>query len=181
MEFAKIKALVAVALIPFLVGCGTSKVAAPKQEIKINIPSTCQSAKAFTAVKSEIKDAEFIDTKWQPAPNTELFDVLNNGGIACSYGIQNAAIGATFRWVNDVENNYEKWSQEWLTQGYKRVDLSKYGLASGYFLVKPQSESQEFHIWNLNFKSGGVWVSISRTSGDDLLVGSKLIEATLAQ
>ena len=181
MEFTKIKALVSLLIIPLLVGCGTSKVSAPKPEIKINIPSNCQTAKALSAVETEIAGAQVIDTKWQPAPDTELFDFLNNGGIACSFGVQSAEIGATLRWVVDTKNNYEKWSPEWLKQGYERVDLSKYGVPSGYFLVKPQSVNQEFHIWNLNFKSGGVWVSISRTSGDDLEAGKKLIEAVLTQ
>lgn len=181
MEFTKIKALVALLIIPLLVGCGTSKVSAPKPEIKINIPSNCQTAKALSAVENEIAGAQVIDTKWQPAPDTELFDILNNNGIACSFGVQSAEIGATLRWVADTKNNYEKWSPEWLKQGYERVDLSKYGVPSGYFLVKPQSVNQEFHIWNLNFKSGGVWVSISRTSGDNLEAGKKLIESVLAQ
>lgn len=181
MESATFKALATLLLIPVLVGCGSNNVAAPKPQKTINIPSSCAQSKVLNAVQSEVAGAKFIDTKWRPAAGTELFDILNSGGISCSYGVQSAEIGATVRWVNDSKMNYEKWSSSWTGQGYVKVDLSEYGLKDGYFLVKPQSETQEFHIWNLNLKYGDIWVSISRTSGNDLEAGKNLIQAVLAQ
>jgi hypothetical protein len=169
-------------LIPTLVGCGSAKPSLPTKKIApITIPSSCLESKVLTAVQSDIPDVTFIDTKWTPAPDTELADVLNNGGIACSYGVANAEIGATVRWVLDTNNIYEKWSSTWIKEGYTKVDLVKFGLTDGYFLMKPQSATQEFAIWNLNFKAGGVWISISKSSGDSLEAGSKLIEAVIAQ
>lgn len=175
--------------IPFLVACGpTSKQNAMPTESPgsnpskaIVIPTSCPDSKVLPAVKKTISKATFIDTKWTPAPNTELSDILTNGGIACSFGVANAEIGATVRWVNDSKNNFEKWSKDWLTSGYEEIDLANYGLTKGYILIKPQSDTQEFAIWNLNFKLNGVWVSISKTSGDSLEAGKDLIEAVLAQ
>ena len=168
-------------LIPILTSCASESNNATQSEIKINLPQSCLTSKVFEAVKSEVPNAQFIDSKWEPAPNTELADVLNNGGLACSYGDQAAAIGATIKWVRDGKGNFEKWVSSWQSEGYQKVNLSKYGLPPGYFLQKAQSDTQEISIWNLNFKSGGVWVSIGRTSGTLLRDGENLINAVLTQ
>ena len=172
-------------LLPLLVGCGSSKVSEPtpiKSAIKnINIPAACQDSKVLVALKNEIPEAVFIDTKWTPAPNTELADFLNNGGIACSFGVASAEIGVTVRWVLDKSNNFEKWRKNWIESGYVESNLSEYSLPKGYLLIKPQSETQEFSIWSLNFKSGGVWVSINRTFGENLDAGKDIINAVLSQ
>ena len=173
--------------IPLLVACGTKVDVAgkpsgtPVAEPKINIPSNCEDSKVLIAVQNEIPGSKFIDTKWTPSPDTELFDVLSNGGIACSFGIANAEIGATVRWLDDKKKNFEKWIPSWTQQGYEKVNLSNYGLKDGYFLQKSQSATQEFNIWILNFKASGVWVSISRSTGASLAAGSKLVDAVISQ
>ena len=166
-------------LIPCLSACGAAKTTPSKSTSKILIPANCLTSAVITAVQAEIPGSEFIDTKWEPAPNTELFDVLSNGGLACSYGLASAGIGVTVRWVLDKENNYEKWVNNWMKAGYQKVNLRLYGIDSGYFISKPQSDTQEFSIWNLNFKQGGVWVSIYRSSGTDLTSGANIIKAVL--
>ena len=169
-------------LLPLLVACGANKKVdevAPSKSILI--PNSCRESKALSAVQSEIPGGDFIDTKWTPAPNTELADVLNNGGIACSFGISSAEIGATIKWVKDDKKNFEKWVPSWLTDGYQKVDLTSHGLSNGYFLQKAQSATQEFNVWILNFKAGGVWVSIGRTSGTSISDGAKLIEAVISK
>jgi hypothetical protein len=169
-------------IVPLLVGCGsTPEAISTKVPTAINIPTTCPESKVLDAVASEVSGAQFIDTKWTPAPDTELADVLNNGGLACSFGLSSAEIGATVRWVKDDKNNFEKWIPSWLKEGYEKVKLSEYGVTEGYFLQKSQSDTQEFNIWNLNFKSGNVWVSISRTSGTSVLDGKNLINAVIRQ
>lgn len=182
----KMKKLPLLLILPLLVACGGSEKPKPvatltSKTVVIKIPANCSESKVLTAVQKVIAGATFIDTKWTPAPNTELADVLDNGGLACSFGVASAEIGATVRWVNDSKMNYEKWSSSWVTSGYKEIDLANYGLTKGYILIKPQSDTQEFAIWNLNFKANGVWVSISKTSGDTLEAGKDLIEAVLAQ
>jgi hypothetical protein len=167
---------------PVLVACSpTQNTTSPKTPVSINIPISCPDSKVLAAVRTEINGAEFIDTKWTPAPDTELADVLNNGGIACSFGLSSAEIGATVRWAKDDKNNFEKWIPTWVKEGYEKVNLSQYGLTNGYFLQKSQSATQEFNVWILNFKAGGVWVSIGRTSGTSINDGKKLIEAVISQ
>jgi hypothetical protein len=181
-KITKVKKLLLALLLPLLVACGSKSPSIPPQkEVEINIPSSCEVSNAFSAIKKEIPDSQFIDTKWAPAPNTELADFLENGGLACTYGVASAQIGATIRWVKDSKNNYEKWIPEWSKEGYQRVNLATFGVSDGYFLQKAQSTTQEFHLWILNFKSGGVWVSINRSSGESLNAGAGLIEAVLTQ
>lgn len=177
------KKLIIFIALPLLVACGSnqSKEPAPSKSpsVSISIPNSCATSKVLEAIQDEIPGSAFIDTKWTPAPDTELFDFLNNGGIACSYGLASAEIGATVRWVDDKKSNFEKWLPTWIENGYQKVDLSEFGLREGYFLQKSQSETQEFNIWSLNFKANGVWVSISRTAGDSIGAGRNLIEAVL--
>ena len=97
------------------------------------------------------------------------------------YGIESAEIGATVRWVSDSANNFDKWRVKWLENGYSEVNLKEFGINKGYVLIKPQSETQEFAIWTLNFKESGVWVSISRTSGANLAAGKDIINAVVSQ
>ena len=179
------KRLILLLIVPLLAGCGaqskTSVVTEKAKEIQISIPAKCTDSKVLNAVQQEIPGAVFIDTKWTPAPDTELADILNDGGIACSYGIASAEIGATVRWVLDGANNFDKWKNKWLENGYSQVDLKDFGLNKGYVLIKPQSETQEFAIWTLNFKESGVWVSISRTSGENLAAGKDIINAVISQ
>lgn len=176
------KKLALLLTIPLLVACGSIPKAEPtKPPTSANIPTSCLESKVLKAVANEVSGAQFIDTKWTPAPNTELADVLSNSGIACSFGLSSAEIGATVRWVRDDKNNFEKWIPTWVKEGYEKVNLSQYGLTDGYFLQKTQSATQEFNVWILNFKTGGVWVSISRTSGTSINDGKKLIAAVISQ
>ena len=190
MESTKVKEVkkyLIILLLPLLVACGSADKApvssspSPKSKLKINIPSKCSESKVLQAVQQEIPGSKFIDTKWTPAADTELFDVLNNGGIACSFGIATAEIGSTVRWVEDSKMDYEKWIPKWEAQGYVKVNLAEFGVNDGYFLQKSQSDTQEFNIWILNFKSGGVWVSISRSAGASLAAGKNLIDAVISQ
>jgi hypothetical protein len=181
-EVKEMKKLAIFLIAPILVACSsTSNTTPSKTAVSINIPISCPDSKVLAAVSSEINGAEFIDTKWTPAPETELADFLSNGGIACSFGISNAEIGATVRWVKDDKNNFEKWIPSWVKDGYEKVNLSEFGITEGYFLQKAQSDTQEFNIWILNFKTGGVWVSIGRTSGSSINDGKKLIDAVITQ
>ncbi|HUW87983.1 MAG TPA: hypothetical protein VMW30_06380 [Candidatus Paceibacterota bacterium] len=59
------------------------------------------------ALKKTVPTAKFINTEWTPGIGTELAEVLNNSGIACSFGIQSASVGVTAAWVSDVKNLFD--------------------------------------------------------------------------
>ena len=52
--------------------------------ISYSVPKDCLSTDVLAALQKDVRQAQFIDTPWQPAPGTELADFLDNGGIACS-------------------------------------------------------------------------------------------------
>lgn len=131
------------------------------------------------ALKPILPKAEVINTQWQPAPGTELADVINNGGIACSYGVLSQESGVTVRWVKDVNSIFEKRVAQWESQGFTKVEIPGITVDDAYFLVKPQSETQEFHIWNLNILKDGIWISVNQTYGENLEAGMPVIKAAL--
>lgn len=183
MEFAtlkKVKFLAVILLLPLLTSCGSTVANKVTPTAKVELPTSCESASVFAEIKKEIPGSQFINTPWNPAPDSELFDVLKNGGLACSYGLQSAEIGVTVRWVKDL-GFYDRWSKEWMKSGYQVVNLSEYGLGQGYFLAKPQSATQEFNLWNLNFLQNRVWVSLSKTTPGDLSSARGLIESLLSK
>ena len=96
------------AISAFLVGCGTAATPVKKPEVKLGVPADCTSTKILAALPSSIPDPKFIDTKWQPAQGTDLFNALNSGGIACSYGNQQAEIGTTIIWAPSDKDNFDQ-------------------------------------------------------------------------
>jgi hypothetical protein len=131
------------------------------------------------AVKQTIPNATIIATNWTPALGTELADVINDGGIACSYGVQSAEIGATAMWVENKSQIFEYRIPAWLNMGYHRVDIVGYPKARAYLLFKPQSPTQEFRIWQLELLVDGYWIRLSTSSGDTVQSNISLITATV--
>jgi hypothetical protein len=165
-----------------LTGCGGKSNPVPSESpkaISYAAPIDCKTTSILSALPKDIPNPAFIDTSWQPAAGTELADVLNNGGIACSYGNQSAEIGVTIYWVNN-KGFYEKRIPDWLQKGYQKVDLANLDEESAYLLFKPVSSTQEFHIWSLNFLYGGVWIQVNGTFINDLTQAEPIISATVA-
>ncbi len=93
--------------------------------------------------------AKFIDTQWNPSIGTELADVLNNSGIACSWGIQAASAGVTVMWVKDskglqsTKQEFNLWQLDMKFDGFWiRLGLS-FGdtLESGITLLQAAVDS----------------------------------------
>ena len=143
------------------------------------VPANCTQTTILATVITTVPGSTFIDTQWQPAAGTELADVLNNGGIACTYGVQSAEIGATVSWVNDADSLFGGRVTEWLKQGYKKVALENHSDDDAYFVYKPQSQTQEFHVWELHFLINKMWISINASYLNNLSDASSLIDAAI--
>ena len=143
------------------------------------VPADCTKAIILATVLTTVPGAQFIDTPWQPSAGTELADVLNNGGIACTYGLQAAEIGTTVSWVNNADSLFGDRITEWLKQGYKKVVLENHSDVDAYYLYKPQSQTQEFHIWELHFLINKMWISINASYLNNLNDASSLIDAAI--
>jgi len=170
-----------------LTGCGgAAKVLptttpTPTPTTKFSIPSDCNKTGLNEALAKIVKGSKYIATQWQPALGTELADVLNNGGLACSYGLESAEIGATARWVQDKNMIFENRVNGWLKDWYSKVLLDGVDTDAAYFLLKRQSPTQEFHIWVLNFKYQGAWFSLSCTAfAQSLADGLPLAKAMIS-
>ena len=166
-----------------LSGCGSSSSSTTTlspNSATLTIPSDCEKTGVSKALATIIPGATFIPTKWQPAAGTELGDFLNNGGLACSYGLQSSEIGTSVKWVSDQDGLFERRVRGWLSEGYAKVAIPEFKNSDAYFLLKKQSATQEFHIWVLNIKYQGAWIQLSCTAfAQDLAAGLPLIRAAI--
>ena len=145
-----------------LTGCGdnSNTESAPQQ---LSVPTDCTDTKVLAAFPEKIPNPKFIDTAWEPSEGTDLFAVYNSGGIACSYGIQEAEIGATILWAPDNKILFDERATEWIAAGQKEVDLPDFAEEKAYVLTEGTEGQGEFHVWAINYLIDGVWIQIGAT------------------
>ena len=169
-----------------LTSCGSStKAPTPKptptvSSVAMAVPQDCLKTKMLDALRTAVPNAQFIPTKWQPAPGTELADVLGNGGIACSYGLQSEAIGLTVRWVSNSKMLFEANEPKWFADGYQVIDIPNLNETKAYFKQRDQSGTQEFSIYSINYLINGNWISLNSTFGKTIADGAAWISAATA-
>ena len=146
----------------------------------LGVPQDCIKTKMLDSLRKAVPNAQYIPTKWQPAPGTELADVLANGGIACSYGLQSEAIGLTVRWVSNSKMLFEAYEPKWLADGYQVIDIPNMNETKAYFKQRDQSATQEFSIYSINYLINGDWISLSSTFGKTIADGAAWISAAAA-
>lgn len=117
----------------------------------------------------------FIDTPWEPAPDTDLAAALDAGGVACSYGIQEAEVGATILWASARDTFADRRTQ-WQADGQRQVEVA--GADEAWALE--ESAGTEQHLWQLNLLVDDVWVQINATFLRDLAVAQPLVDAAVA-
>jgi len=84
----KKSALIA-SLVILLAGCGTVT-KAPTSTPAFQPPANCNDTNILSALPSDLANPMYIPTEWQPAAGTDLEAILKGGGIACTYGVQQA-------------------------------------------------------------------------------------------
>jgi len=156
-----------------------AEVVAPVKPISYSVPKDCQSTKVLAALQKDVRQAQFIDTPWQPAPGTELADFLNNGGIACSYGMQSAEVGVTVDWVANGTALFNARSSGWLAEGYQKIDIPNLMESEAYFFQRDQSSTNEFSQYQVKFLINGFWINLSSTFGKTIEDGSGWIQAAV--
>jgi hypothetical protein len=115
----------------------------------------------------------FIDTPWEPATGTDLAAALDAGGIACSYGIQEAEVGATVMW--STAEAFESRREQWQADGQQVVSVG--GANEAWALL--ESTGFEQHLWALNILSGDLWIHIGATFLPDVESATALVAAAL--
>jgi len=148
--------------------------------ISYSVPKDCLSTDVLAALQKDVRQAQFVDTPWQPSPGTELADFLSNGGIACSYGMQSAEVGITVDWVANGTELFNKRTSGWVAEGYKKIDIPNLMETDAYFLQKDQSQTNEFSQYQVKFLINGFWINLSSTFGKTIEDGSGWISAAVS-
>lgn len=138
-------------------------------------PTTCPIDELLPTINDYVQGSSFIDTPWEPAPDTDLLAALSAGGVACSYGIQEAEIGTTILFAEGKEV-FESRRQTWKADGQQSVDIAGTNEAWALYAMN----GDERHLWIVNMLVGDVWIQVNATFLSDLDEARSLIEATIA-
>jgi hypothetical protein len=179
MKSARLRGLALAPLISLLLtGCANSKSESSTEKV-LTIPATCENQKIIDALPADVRaNAKYIPTKWQPATGTDLETVLNNGGLACSYGIQNAEIGATIYWTATDFSIFESRKEGWIALGMKEIKLANGDTA--YAVGDNKSLNPEIHSWAIEISHKNVWIHIGATYVYTLKDAQPIIDAAIA-
>jgi hypothetical protein len=146
----------------FLTACSNDPESTTAPQLP-SVPSDCTKTKVLAAFPEKVPNPKFINTDWEPSEGTDLYAAYNAGGIACSYGIQEAEIGATILWAPDNQILFEERSKEWIAAGQKELDLPDFDEEKAYVLTEGTEGQGEFHVWAINYLIDGVWIQVGAT------------------
>jgi undecaprenyl-diphosphatase len=156
-----------------------AKVVEPVKPISYSVPKDCESTKVLAELQKDVRQAQYIDMPWQPAAGTELADFLNNGGIACTYGIQSAEVGITVDWVPNGTALFNNRTAGWLAEGYEKIDIPNLMESEAYFFQRDQSPTNEFSRYQVKFLINGFWINLSASFGKTIEDSSGWIKAAV--
>ena len=154
----------ALALVLTLAACGGDAT---------SVPPSCPQGEFLAAMNSYVDGSVFINTSWEPAQNTDLAAALDAGGVACSYGIQEAEVGATVLW--STAEAFVSRRAQWQADGQVQVEVN--GADEAWALQ--ETNDNETHLWALNLLVEDVWIHIGATFLPDLKSAGPLIDAAL--
>lgn len=156
--FKKI-ALIA-SLVLLLAGCGNAA-KTPSATPLFTPPANCNDTNVLSALPQDLTNAMYIPTEWQPAPGTDLEAVLNGGGIACTYGVQQAEIGATVSWVKNSKDLFASRIAGWKSAGFEVQKIAGVEADVIYVISDAAMNAREIHSWNANILVKGNWIQVS--------------------
>lgn len=145
-----------------LTACGSDPEVTMAPELP-SVPTDCTTTKVLAAFPERVPNPKFIDTEWEPAEGTDLYAAYNAGGIACSYGIQEAEVGATILWAPDNKVLFDELTPRWVEAGQKEVDLPGLDEEKAYVLTEGVEGEGEYHVWSINLLIDGAWIQVGAT------------------
>lgn len=160
----------------FLTACSNDPESTTAPQLP-SVPSDCTKTKVLAAFPDKVPNPKFINTGWEPSEGTDLYAAYNAGGIACSYGIQEAEIGATILWAPDNQILFEERSKEWIAAGQKELDLPDFDEEKAYVLTEGTEGQGEFHVWAINYLIDGVWIQVGATFLGSIEEAMPIVEA----
>ncbi len=147
-------------LVILLAGCGTAT-KTPTATPAFQPPANCNDTNVLSALPQDLANPMYIPTEWQPAAGTDLEAILNNGGIACTYGVQQAEIGATVSWVKDSKNLFDSRVAGWKAAGFEEKVIPGVSADKVFVISEAAMNAREIHSWNANILVKGNWIGVS--------------------
>lgn len=164
-----------------LAGCSsTSANESSEQTSQLKPPSSCEQPAVIAAFDAQVPGSKYVPTEWQPAEGTDLYDVYQAGGIACTYGIQVAEVGGTVMWAPNSDNLWDRKAQEWLALGQKQIDLPGIDEQDAYILKEGSTSADEMHLWGVNLLINGVWIQVNASFLQNIDEATPIIEAAIS-
>jgi hypothetical protein len=165
-----------------LSGCSSSDTRVHSDGVETvagKVPASCEIAGVISEFDAQVPGSKFVPTDWQPSPNTDLAAAIDNGGIACTYGIQVAEVGGTILWASNSENVWDERKQSWIAAGESPFDLPGIEETSAYILEDGTS-ADEMHVWRINLLIRGVWIQVGASFLQNLDEALPIIKASIA-
>ena len=160
-----------------LASCSSQQeVAAPELP---SVPSNCTDTEVLESILPRIAEAKYIETEWEPAEGTDLYAAYNAGGIACTYGLQEAEVGATILWAPDNKSLFSELTPSWVGFGQKEIDLPGIEEDAAYYLSEGIKGQGEYHIWSINLLINGSWIQVGATFFNSLEDAIPVIKAAI--
>jgi hypothetical protein len=153
-----------IALMLLLSACGNTKpVATPSPSVTTSerqVPASCDLPDVNAAFALVIPPSQYIPTEWKPAAGTDLFEAINAGGIACTYGDKDAEVGGTVLWALDKNNLWQSRVKEWQKEGMVRVEIPNIDEQDAYRLPDGATAADGMPAWKVNLLIHGVWIQL---------------------
>ena len=165
-----------------LTGCGSSGTKnviedGPGTEASGKVPATCELAGVNASFAKIIPPSKYIPTEWTPAEGTDLYAVLNNGGIACTYGDQDAEVGGTVMWApSSLWPDREK---VWKSEGMEWVDIPGIDESAAYKLPDGSTSADGMPAWRINLLINGVWIQLGAAFIQSFDEATPIIQAAI--
>lgn len=143
------------------------------------VPANCELADVNSAFAKIIPPSVYIPTEWTPAEGTDLAAVLNNGGIACTYGDQEAEVGGTVMWVKNVDGLWDSQVKKWQAEGLESTDVPGISESAAYKLPDGATSVDGMPAWRVNLLIGNLWIQLGAAFIQSYEEATPIIEAAI--
>jgi hypothetical protein len=167
-----------IASLSLITACASTDTENQSEIAKDKVPASCEIPEVVAEFAAQVPESKYVPTDWQAFPDTDLAAVLDNNGIACTYGIQVAEVGGTVLWTANAENIWEQRKASWIEFGETPIDLPGIDETAAYVL-KEGTESGEMHVWKVNLLINDVWIQVSATFFQDVEEALPIIKAAI--
>lgn len=122
------------------------------------VPTSCELSGVNAAFAKIIPPSKYIPTDWQPAEGTDLKAALDAGGIACTYGDQDAEVGGTLIWA--PSSAWTEREAQWISDGMLKVDIPNIEESAAYKFPEGATSADGMPAWKVNLLINGVWIQL---------------------